>query len=360
MFECYADFKEAAGNWYKPPYSYGVFGTETVQQFEQEMANHEGAEYALAFPSGMAAIATTLGGLLSKDETLALQKDVYSITEDYSERYLGRMGITTKTIDFDDQNLTGISGLDAKVLYLESPTYNDYKILDLQNIINDAKSEGMIVVIDNSLATFLNVKPLDMGADAVIYSASKHICGHGDALLGCVMTNSEEIYKQIRDHQILAGYVTSPEDAALGLRGLETLRVRMSHQSSETEKLIDALINMPWINEVRAAGFFAKDGKIINENKSFELTPGLISITLANELDDEQMDLFTRQFQTMKIGYGWGSTISLALPKTGEGKTSIRISVGMDTADNILQDLDNGYEALQASSTITNTIKPKA
>ena len=347
LFDCYADFKAAAKGWYDPPYSYGVFGTDTVLEFEAAIAEREGANHALAFPSGMGAIAATLMGLVSKDETILIQKDVYTVTGMFADKQLSRFGIEVQQVDPVDPetDFAALYESGARVLYLENPSYKNYETIDLAPVIERAKQAGLLTVVDNSLLTFLNSRPLDEGADAVIYSASKYISGHGDSLLGVVTTNNEDVFKAVRDTQILSGYVTSPEDCALALRGLETLDVRLRHQAAEADKLKRELAKAPWVKEVKSARYSVTDGTITKDDtSSFPIGTGLLSITFDDKLTDDQLNTLTKAFNKVKVGYGWGSTTSIALPQNDDPeKTTMRISVGMQTADELFEELQRGY-----------------
>lgn len=354
LFSSYAAFKKAAAGWYDPPYSYGVFGTETVREFEAEMKKHEGAARALAFPSGMAAIAATLMSLASKDDTILIQNDVYTVTNMFAEKQLARFGIKTEAVDIlsEDLDFEGLYEQGARVLYLENPSYQDYSKVDLAPVIQKAKAAGIKTVVDNSLPTFLNAKPLNDGADVVVYSASKYITGSGDSLLGAILTDDEEIYRQIRDTQILSGYVTSPEDAAIGLAGLKTLRKRMSSQASEANKLMRKLSAEPWVKAVQSAEYEYKDGEVVKDNQEYGVGVSVFSITIADKLTDEEIDTLTQAFNKVQIGYGWGSQTTIALPKNDNPETTkIRISVGSDTADEILSELATGYDLVSQQQT---------
>lgn len=349
LFSSYAAFKKAAAGWYDPPYSYGVFGTEPVRDFEAEMKAQEGADRALAFPSGMAAIAATLMSLASKDETILIQKDVYTVTNMFAEKQLARFGIGTEEIDPYDPatDFEALYNNGARVLYLENPSYQNYQKQDLKPVIAKAKAAGLKTVVDNSLPTFLNARPLNDGADIVVYSASKYIAGTGDSLLGVIATNDEDSYRAIRDTQILSGYVTSPEDAAIGLAGLKTLEKRMRTQSGETDKLMRALSEQPWVAAIHAPEYAYENGQVVKDDQDYDVGTSLFSITLKDKLSDEQINTMTEAFNKISIGYGWGSQNTIALPKNDDpATTKIRISVGANTANELLQELEAGYKSI--------------
>jgi cystathionine beta-lyase len=360
LFDSYSAFKKAAANWYKPPYAYGIFGTDTVQAFEQEMMNREGAQFAVAFPSGMAAIAATFISLSAKrDRKILVQDDIYTVGKMFCDRILESFGIETHYCA--PEKLTPDDLVNASLLYLENPSYKHYQSIDLAAVIARAKAAGVPSVVDNSLMTYIHQKPLEMGADVVLYSASKHVAGHGDVLLGVVMTNDEATYRKIRDTQILLGMAVSSSDCALALRGLETLEMRLEQECDTTASLIEDMAQWPWVERIEATHVSVENGTVKAHTQPHADMPALplFSMRLKGTYDESALETMSQAFQTIKIGYGWGATQSIILPEIDEnGVVTMRLAVGIEGQARIAKDLQSGYQALSTHQAPKASLRP--
>jgi cystathionine gamma-synthase len=255
----------------------------TVRLFEEKIAALEGAEHATAFATGMAAISTTLFALLSPKQHVVTVRDAYGATFLHFTKILPRFGIECvicATDKHDEIEREIARGCD--MLYLESPTNPMLKILDLKRLIGAAKSIGAITVIDNTFATPINQNPIAFGADLVLHSATKFLCGHGDAMGGGVCGKSE-LVKKISAFRELTGPALDPRSAALLLRSLKTLGLRVQRQNENALALSRFLAQHPKIERVYYPGLASHPHHEIARRQmggfggvlSFELEGGL-------------------------------------------------------------------------------------
>jgi cystathionine gamma-synthase len=222
----------------------------TTRRFEARVAALEGAEAAVAFATGMAAVSTTLFALLQSGQRAVTVRDAYGATFLLFTEILPRFGIDCVVLDTDDAD-----GLVAEVeggcdlVYLESPTNPTLKIVDIERVATAARSRGATVVVDNTFATPVNQRPLALGADLVIHSATKYLGGHDDCL-GGVVCGAAATLGRIHRHLELTGPSLDPHSASLLLRSLKTLGLRMARHNDTALRLAGWLEEHPAVERV--------------------------------------------------------------------------------------------------------------
>lgn len=236
-------------------YDYARTDNPTRTALQEALASLEGARYALAFASGMAAIATTMY-LLKQGDHVVAGDDAYGGTYRLFTRVLSNYGLEFTYTDLTDLQKTA-SALrpNTKLIWLESPTNPLLKVIDIAGIVALAKAHGEpveppLVVVDNTFASPYLQQPLALGADLVVHSTTKYIGGHSDTIGGAIITNNEELYKQLKFLQNAAGAVPGPQDAWLALRGMKTLALRMEQHSQNALAVARFLEDHPQVTRV--------------------------------------------------------------------------------------------------------------
>lgn len=209
----------------------------TVQAFEEKVCKLEGAEAATSFASGMAAVSNTLFTLLSPGDRIISIKDTYGGTNKLFTEFLPRFQIEATLCDTTDHEaIEKAIASGCHLLYLESPTNPTMKVVEIARLTKAAHAVGALVVVDNTLATPITQKPLELGADLVLHSATKFLGGHADAL-GGVVCGQSELIQRIYHYREITGATLDPMAAYLLLRGMKTLHLRIHQQSASALKI---------------------------------------------------------------------------------------------------------------------------
>ncbi len=235
-------------------YEYGRYSNPTQTAAEQKLAELEGAERALLFGSGMAAITTTLLARLSAGDHLIMVSDCYHRTREFALMFLSRWGIDTSLVPIDQpQLLEEAIRPNTRLIFAETPTNPYLRVMDLERLVEIARRHKIATMIDSTFATPVNLRPLELGVDLVMHSASKYLGGHNDLLAG-VVTGSHLALAQIEHARGVMGGISSPNDAYLLLRGLKTLELRVHHQNESARHIAVALEAHPRIQRVYYPG----------------------------------------------------------------------------------------------------------
>jgi len=237
-------------------YAYTRLGNPTLALLESRLASLEGGEAALAFASGMGAISATLWTLVRPGDEILADRTLYGCTFAFLEHGIGQFGVRVRYVDMADLDAVA-AALNSKtrVVYFESPANPTMSLVDIAAVAALAHQYDARVVIDNTYCTPYLQRPLELGADVVVHSATKYLSGHGDIIAGAAVAN-QEIIDQIRLFGLkdMTGAVMSPQDAFLLLRGLKTLALRMERHCDNAEKLAALLAGHPAVAEVHFPG----------------------------------------------------------------------------------------------------------
>jgi cystathionine gamma-synthase len=234
---------------------YGRYGNPTWSAFEEALGDLEGGR-ALAFSSGLAAVATVLD-LVGHEQKVVAPRHAYngSILQMADLEARGR--ISAALVDISDTDAVRAACEDASLVWVESPTNPALEVADIPAITEAAHDAGAYVVVDNTFATPLLQRPLDMGADIVVHSATKFLAGHSDVLLGALVTRDEQLSGVLKNRRDLTGSVPGTFEAWLALRGMRTLHVRLERAQANARELVRRLRAHPAVEEVRYPGFGA-------------------------------------------------------------------------------------------------------
>lgn len=229
---------------------YGRPDNPTFRDLEKALAELEGGAHVTAFASGMAAISAVLFGTLTTGDTVVIPSDGYYATRALAADRLTGFGVTVREAPtLGPYPLEG-----AALVLLETPSNPGLDVCDLPAVCAQAHAAGALVAVDNTTATPLGQRPLDLGADLVVASDTKALSGHGDLLLGHVSTRNEELAAQVRRWRTWTGAIPGPFEAWLAVRSLATLDVRLSRQASNALAVAELLIARPEVSEVRYPG----------------------------------------------------------------------------------------------------------
>ncbi len=306
----------------------------TIEALEEKIRSLERGQAALVTASGMAAISHTLLGLLSQGSRLVTHQTMYSGVQKLLSSVLPRYGIELVQVDMTDlENLRAALDTSPSVVYFE-PIANPYvDVIDAPGAITMARECGATVMIDNTFLSPYLFKPLDYGAQIVVHSATKYLCGHGDTLGGAVITASAEHTEAIREVRNCVGGILSPGNAFLIMRGIKTMGIRMDRHSQSAMCIAKHLDSHPRVHTVFYPGLPSSPG---HDAASSYLTSfgGMIGFETTFDLN---WDRVKARLRMIKPWVSLGDTVTLV---TKRGPRRIRLSVGLEDVEDIIADLE--------------------
>jgi cystathionine gamma-synthase len=232
---------------------YGRYGNPTWSAFEEALGALEGGR-CLAFSSGLATVSTVLD-LVGHGATVVAPRHAYNGTVMQLADLEARHRLSAHLVDVSDTEAVVAACEDAALVWLESPTNPALEVAEIEAIARAAHEAGAYVVVDNTFATPLRQRPLSLGADLVVHSATKYLSGHADTMLGAVVTADDQLYDVLKDRRDLGGAIPGTLEAWLALRGLRTLHLRLERAESNARVLVERLAEHPAVTEVRYSGF---------------------------------------------------------------------------------------------------------
>ncbi len=335
-------------------YSRGL--NPTVDILRKKLAALDNAEDCLVFNSGAAAIfAAVLANVKSGDHIVSVKKP-YTWAQKMFNEILPRFGVTTSYVDGRDiENFERAIFPNTTVIYLESPNSWDYAIQDLKAVAELAKAENIVTIIDNSYCTPLYQTPIDFGIDLTLQSATKYIGGHSDTVAGVLCGSKEMIERIFNSEYMNIGSGISPFNAWLLIRGLRTLPMRLERITQTTQQVVKYLKEHEKVESVIFP--FDKDFPQYQLAKQqMQGACGLLTFIIkADTL--EQVEKFCNSLQHILMAVSWGGHESLVIPKCAgmpaeefdalnKEHRMIRFYVGLEEADYIIKDLEQGFERM--------------
>jgi cystathionine gamma-synthase len=246
--------EKAAGS---PPFSryeYGRYSNPTQVAAERKLAALEGGERALLFASGMAATTTALLTLISSGDHILMGRDCFYQTREFAQTLLRRWGIETSFVEIDQpEAFAAAIKPKTRLIFVETPTNPYIRVADIAKIVEIARAHKLITLVDSTFATPVNLRPLELGVDLVIHSATKYLGGHNDLLAGVVI-GSKQAVADIGIARGLMGGITNPDDSYLLLRGMKTLDLRVRRQNENGMRVAHFLEKHPAIERVHYPG----------------------------------------------------------------------------------------------------------
>lgn len=327
----------------------------TSRILEDKLAQLEGGEAAAVFGSGMAAISSTVLALVKSGDKVISVQHAYSDAYRLFEVLLKQFNISVEYVDCSDLEALDIALSGAKLLFLESPSSFTFETHDIRAVAQLAKKYKTITLIDNSFATPLYQNPIEHGIDLVVHSLSKYLSGHSDVVAGCTI-GSEQLIKKIRDTSLsLLGGKLSAMESSLILRGMRTLELRLKAHSDAADYILTHLEKDHRITQINFPGYSS------TIHDSLTGTGGLFSIQLA---EGANIKAFCDAMTIFRLGVSWGGYESLMLPVEVAGRidsgpnaindfgvhrNTVRLFVGLEGNDLLLQDILSGLEAAFSS-----------
>jgi cystathionine gamma-synthase len=340
---------------------YTRYGNPTNTVAEQTIAQLEGVDAALTFASGMGAITTTIMALLKSGDHIVAQRDIYGGATKFFTQWLPKMGIETTLVDTTeyDQHARAVRP-NTKLLYVESPTNPAVRVVDLKKIASLARQHDLLSMIDATFGTPINQRPSEFGIDLIMHSGTKYLAGHSDLICG-VVAGSSDLIEKIHSTRTTLGNCMDPHASWMLIRGLKTLAVRVARQND---------------NALRVAEFLSQHGKVgrvhypfLKSHPQYALAReqmsgggGMVSFEVEGTGDDARR--LTESLRLFTLAPSLGGVESLvSIPvltshamiepeqrkKMGVTEQMIRLSVGIENADDLIADLEHALDVLAAT-----------
>ncbi len=340
-------------------FEYARTHNPTRKTLETNLAALENGIDAICFSSGLAAMDSVIKLFGPGDEIISTN-DLYGGSYRQLVRVYGKFGILSKFIDMSDAtNVEAAISPATKLIWIETPTNPMLNIVDIAAICAVAKKHGILTCVDNTFASPYLQNPLDLGADMVLHSATKYIGGHSDSVHGCVIVKTQELADQLHFLQNAVGAVPGPQDCFLILRGIKTLHLRVERACQNARKIADFLAAHPKVTKVNYPGFESHPGHAIAKKQMRDFG-GMVSFDLVDNTYEaaEKVLSGTHLFSLAESLGGVESLIGhpasmthASIPreerlKVGLTDSLIRLSVGIEDADDLIADLAAALELL--------------
>ncbi|MCL6326768.1 cystathionine beta-lyase [Pectobacterium polaris] len=362
VFDTVQDKENATINRAKGALFYGRRGTLTHFSFQEAMVELEGGAGCVLYPCGAAAISNAMLSFVSAGDHVLVTGSAYEPTQGFCNKVLSKMNVSTTYFNpLIGADIAGLIQPNTKVVFLESPGSITMEVHDVPAIVQAVRriNPDIIVMIDNTWAAGILFRAFDFDIDISIQSATKYIVGHSDAMIGTAVAN-ERCWAQLREHSYLMGQMVDADTAYLASRGLRTLGVRLKqHQESSiriakwlSEQPEVAVVNHPALPECKGHEFYVRDFKGCN---------GLFSFVLKEKLSKEALAHYLDNFEHFSMAYSWGGFESLILANQPEDLaairpaggvdftgTLIRLHIGLEDSDDLIDDLAAGFSRLSA------------
>lgn len=343
-------------------FDYSRSGNPTRSLVEQKLAQLEHGKYAAAFSSGMAAIASLLRLLDAGDEVIA-GEELYGGTIRLLSQVAPRLGVAVRYVDTTNREAVKAAiSTKTKLILIETPSNPTLRIADIKAIAAITKINGVLLVVDNSMLSPTLQNPLNLGADIVLHSATKYLCGHSDVTGGVIVTNDADIHKKIAFTQNAEGNALAPFDAWLLFRGLKTLSLRVEKQNANAEQIAMFLAEHPCVKQVYYPTLAGHDGSQVHKSQA-RGGGGVISFTTGDPQTSKQIAESLRLF-SIAVSFGSvNSTVSLpcrmshlSIPdalkeKLAPPKDLVRLSIGIEDAGDLIEDLELALSVKNAAAT---------
>lgn len=348
-------------------YDYARSNNPTRKVLEDLIATLENGSNCYAFASGLSAIDAVVKLLQSGDEIVAVD-DIYGGAFRLFTHIYQKFGINVKYVDTTDAaNVADAITSKTKLIWLESPTNPTLKISDIETIAKIAKANNCLLCVDNTFASPASQKPIDLGADIVIHSATKYLAGHSDLIAGLVVTSNDELGEKIKFIQNASGGILAPFDSWLVIRGIETLPLRVKQHSENAQKIAEFLLSLDIVKNVYYPGLPQhKNHNIAKQQQKY--FGGVVTFDL--KVDDKefatQIVSNTKYFKLAESLGGVKSLICLPCEMThksipseiryqsGVTDSLIRLSVGLEDVEDLISDLKSAISSLSKQLLFTS------
>lgn len=340
-------------------YEYSRAANPTRQALEDSLASIENGAKGLAFGSGLAAIDCVLKLLNPGDEVIAVD-DLYGGTYRMFTRLFEKYQLKFTFVNFDDvSKISDLITEKTKLIWLETPTNPLMKLVDIKAVCDLVKDQDILVAVDNTFASPYLQRPLDLGADIVMHSATKYLGGHSDVIAGALVAKDRELGEKLHFIQFASGGILGPHDSYLVLRGIKTLALRMQRHSENGQKIAEFLQNHPKVKDVIYPGLASHPQHDLAKRQMPNGFGGMVSF---NFKSGEKADAvkFLENVKVFTLAESLGGVESLAnhpalmthasIPADKRAEIGItddlvRLSVGIEDAEDLIADLERAFNA---------------
>ena len=339
-------------------YIYSRYGNPTVREVERKLALLENTDDAILFSSGMSAITTTiLSFVRAGDEILSL-RTIYGVTYRFFRDHLPNFGVKVNFVDIDEiDKLENFLTEKTRLIYFETPVNPTTRIIDIKKIVDTARKNDLITIIDNTFATPVNQNPFDLGVDVILHSATKYLSGHSDLILGCVMSSEDKI-KKIRRVKNVMGGNPDPHQAFLLGRSLKTLEIRVKKQNENAQKLAEFLSEHKKVKKVFYPGLQSHPDYEI-ARRQMNGSGGMLAFEIDGKLEDAKK--FCDSLKIALNATSLGSVETLVsipvltshikmskdeLEKAGISESTVRVSVGIENIEDLIWDFEQALNSI--------------
>lgn len=337
---------------------YTRWDNPTTRVLEQKLAYLEGAEEAAFFSSGMAAISTAVIANVKKGDHVLAIRDLYGETYRLIHDFLPSFGVGTSLVDPTDPGaMASAVRPNTKLLYVETPTNPTLRLVDLRSAARTAHDAGALLLVDNTFASPLNQRPLDLGADIVLHSATKTLNGHSDVIAGAA-AGSKALTHALRSTRNMLGGTLDPHAAFLILRGIKTLAVRVEKQNANAGRLAEFLASHRKVAAVNYPGLKAHPQHAL-ARKQMKGFGGVLSFELKGRMRDAMR--LTESLKVATLGASLGGVDTLVTQpaavthtqlsrkereRTGISEALIRVSLGIEDAEDLIEDFSRALSSI--------------
>ena len=351
---------DTASDLYSANPGYGRMGLTVHRELEAALCVLENATHAKLTANGLQACALAIGSQVKAGDHVLFTDSAYGPTARYLERRLDRMGV--EATRFDPRCGAAISNLikpNTRIIYLESPGSLTFEISDTPAIVEIAQKQGICTILDNTWGAGLLHKPLDLGVDISVQALTKYAVGHADIFGGAVMSRDKRVAQQIIDCGDDWGISLAPDDAYTALRGLRSLKTRMDAHEAAGLKLAHWLSGRAEVSQVLHPALEEHPDHALWK-RDFSGSSGLFSVIL-EAVDPAVLKRFFDALELFSMGFSWGGFESLIIPCDPQLKRAkghwieqkdgplLRIHVGLEGTDDLIADLEAGFEAMRGS-----------
>lgn len=362
VFDCLADKKHATMNRAKGELFYGRRGTLTHFALQDAMCELEGGVGCYLYPCGAAAVTNSILSFVQSGDHILMTGAAYEPTQDFCNIILQKMGVTTTYYDpMIGEDIARLVQPNSKVLFLESPSSLTMEVPDIPAIVKAVRKVNpeIVIMIDNTWGGGVLFNALEHDIDISIQAGTKYLVGHSDVMIGTAVSNAR-CWDKLREHSYLMGQMVDADSAYTTARGLRTLGIRLKQHEENGIKVAQWLAQQPEVNAVYHPALPSCPGHVFFQ-RDFLGASGLFSFELKQKLTQQQLQAFMDHFELFTMAYSWGGFESLILCNQPEEiakirpnisrkleGTLIRIHVGLEDVDDLIEDLNAGFRRLNA------------
>lgn len=360
VFDCLADKKHATMNRAKGELFYGRRGTLTHFALQDAMCELEGGVGCYLYPCGAAAVTNSILSFVQSGDHILMTGAAYEPTQDFCNIILQKMGVTTTYYDpMIGEDIARLVQPNSKVLFLESPSSLTMEVPDIPAIVKAVRkvNPDIVIMIDNTWGGGVLFNALEHDIDISIQAGTKYLVGHSDVMIGTAVSNAR-CWDKLREHSYLMGQMVDADSAYTTARGLRTLGIRLKQHEENGIKVAEWLAQRPEVKAVYHPALPSCPGHVFFQ-RDFLGASGLFSFELKQKLTQQQLEAFMDHFELFTMAYSWGGFESLILCNQPEEiakirpnisrkleGTLIRIHVGLEEVDDLIEDLNAGFKRL--------------